>query len=97
MLHDKSSLTGVPQYAVYLLHRLYDENMSLENLMSLAAYLITETGTQDPKVGGPVNMATVTEPDGSRIVLSEEIEDILKRNEETSRKLKEFFFPKQGD
>jgi hypothetical protein len=58
-------LIGIPQYATYLLHRLYDRRMNTEQLSSLAAYLITETATQDPKVGGPVRMAQITKEDGN--------------------------------
>ena len=53
-------LAGVPQYATYLLHRLYDRGMGLQSLKALAAYLISETASQDPKVGGPIKMAQIT-------------------------------------
>lgn len=85
-------LAGVPQYAVYLLHRLYNRQMKLENISALAAYLITETATQDPKVGGPVRMAAITIDQGFKIFEENEIKKINEKNEGQNIKLREFFF-----
>jgi hypothetical protein len=58
-LHDYGFvLAGVAQYAVYLLNRLYSPDMDTKILEHLAAYVITETATQDGKVGGRVQMAS---------------------------------------
>lgn len=52
-LHDFGyALGGVPQYATYLLNRIYDQSMKVEELVPLAAYIVTETANQDGKVGG---------------------------------------------
>lgn len=48
-------MAGVPQYAVYLSHRCYDPAISCDNAAALAEYLISETASQDPKVGGPIH------------------------------------------
>jgi len=57
MLHDYGfGINGVAQYALYLLNRLYNQDMSVENLQPLGAYVITETASQDGKVGGPVQL-----------------------------------------
>ncbi len=85
-------LAGVPQYAIYLLHRLYDRQMGLKSLEALAAYLITETATQDPKVGGPIRIAEITSANGFRELDDPTISDILKSNEEQSQRLRQFFF-----
>ena len=59
MLHNYGfGVDGVAQYALYLLNRLYDQQSVIEDLQYLAAYVITETASQDGKVGGPVQMAT---------------------------------------
>src|SRR5206468_2384758 len=57
LLHNYGfALNGIAQYALYLLNRLYKPESSLEEVKALAAYVITETATQDGKVGGPVQM-----------------------------------------
>jgi 20S proteasome alpha/beta subunit len=86
-----NSLVGIPQYAVYLLHRFYDPKMKVESLARLAAYLISETATQDPKVGGPIRIATITKRAGYSAMTDEAAKAIVKKNTDQSKKLKEFF------
>jgi 20S proteasome alpha/beta subunit len=83
-------MAGVPQYAVYLSHRYYDPAMSGENAAALAAYLISETASQDPKVGGPLQIARVT-PTGYQQLTTEQIEDLQKKNSALNASLKKFF------
>jgi hypothetical protein len=91
MLHNYGfALDGVPQYALYLLNRLYDGNYSIEQLSHLGAYVITETASQDGKVGGPVQMATLT-PTGSMELTTVAVEEILAANIARSRALKSSF------
>ncbi len=85
-------MAGIPQYATYLIHRLYDRSMNIKSLQSLAAYLITETATQDPKVGGPVRIATITPNSGYGELSEEAIQSIVTLNDKQSRGLKQFFF-----
>lgn len=85
-------LAGIPQYATYLLHRLYDRQMMVLNLRALAAYLIAETASQDPKVGGPIRIASITSANGYEELEESLIKEIIKRNEEQSQKLRQFFF-----
>ena len=55
MLHNYGfGLVGVAQYALYLLNRLYENGSGVEHLKALAAYVISETASQDGKVGGKV-------------------------------------------
>ena len=84
-------MSGVPQYAVYLVHRYYNPEISLENAKALAAYLITETASQDPKVGGPVRIAQITATEGYQQLTDEEVEKINAANEEVNKGLREFF------
>ena len=52
MLHNYGfGIDGVAQYALYLVNRIYDPDAVIEDLKHLAAYLITETASQDGKVG----------------------------------------------
>lgn len=85
-------LIGVPQYAIYLMHRLYNPKMTVANLTLLTAYLISETATQDPKVGGPIKIATITPAEGYKDLDETDVDDIMRRNEEQNDKLKQFFF-----
>ena len=88
-------LAGVPQYATYLIHRLYNPQMKLNNIKSLAAYLIRETATQDPKVGGPIKIAQITVETGYEELESKVIQDFVRKNDEQNAKLREFFFEQE--
>jgi len=85
-------LAGIPQYATYLINRLYNPQMKIEHLQALATYLISETATQDPKVGGPINIAIITPKDGYKELDKEIITKLIKKNEEQNLKLRKFFF-----
>lgn len=89
-------LAGVPQYAVYLMHRLYDSQMGVDSLVRLSAYLIAETATQDPKVGGPIRIATITPAEGFCELDAGQVKEIVSLNNEQSETLRQFFF-KGGD
>jgi 20S proteasome alpha/beta subunit len=84
-------LTGVPQYAVYLMHRFYSPEMTVDNLARLAAYLISETATQDPKVGGPIHIATLTSDEGFKLLDDGKVEEINRLNAEQNENLKRSF------
>lgn len=83
-------MAGVPQYAIYLSHRYYDTSISGKNAAALAAYLISETASQDPKVGGPLQIAQVT-PTKYQQLTPEQIEALQKKNQALNSKLKKFF------
>src|SRR3989304_2715264 len=53
------AVQGVAQYALYLLNRLYESERTVSDLTPLAVYAITETASQDGKVGGPVSVVTI--------------------------------------
>lgn len=85
------AISGIPQYAIYLTLRLYSKDMSLEAAKRLAAYVITETATQDGKVGGPIQMMEL-KPNGSvRGIDEQELKQITKQNETVNLKLKKLF------
>jgi 20S proteasome alpha/beta subunit len=84
-------LSGVPQYAVYLVHRYYDPSISLDKAKALAEYLINETASQDPKVGGPVRMAEITQSTGYRELATDEVRAISAANEDLNQRLRTFF------
>jgi hypothetical protein len=91
MLHNYGfGIDGVAQYALYLLNRLYDPESAIEDLQCLAAYVITETASQDGKVGGAVQMATITALDAQILDLGA-VEEILLTNRGRSQALKKSF------
>jgi hypothetical protein len=83
-------MAGVPQYAIYLSHRYYDPAMTSDSAAALAEYLISETASQDPKVGGPIRIAKVL-PTGYHPLTDEEVSALKKRNMKLNNKLKRFF------
>lgn len=89
-------LTGVPQYAVYLAHRYYDPSISVEQAKALAEYLIAETASQDPKVGGPIRIAEINVATGYRELTKEEVEQIHSANEELNQNLRQFFLQRSA-
>lgn len=91
MLHDYGyGLNGVAQYALYLLNRLYMSNLTVDKLLPLGAYVITETASQDGKVGGPVQLMTINQT-GCVTLKQEEVDKVLEDNNSRSQKLRESF------
>lgn len=89
MLHNYGfAIQGVAQYALYLLNRLYQRDSTVEQLKALAVYVITETASQDGKVGGRVQMATITAGGGCKELTAEEVEAIVSQNQRRSEALK---------
>lgn len=84
-------MSGVPQYAVYLVHRYYDSSIPLERAKALAEYLIAETASQDPKVGGPIRIAEITSNEGYHELSNSEIQNISKINQDLNLQLRSFF------
>jgi hypothetical protein len=90
-LHDYGfALTGVGQYALYLLNRIYSPTMTIEQLLSLGAYVVTETASQDGKVGGPVRALKIT-PLGCNELEQTQIDEVVTQNINKSNGLKELF------
>lgn len=86
------ALDGIAQYALYLFNRLYRDGYSTEKLKSLAAYAITETASQDGKVGGPIRMATISPADGYFEISAADIEALVTQNKRRSEALRRSFF-----
>lgn len=92
MLFDKGiCMIGIPQYATYLANRYYDRSMSKENVAALAEFLISETASQDPKVGGPINIAVIDPAHGYRELDEKELVEIRQRNDRHRESMKRFF------
>lgn len=94
MLHDYGyALQGVAQYALYLLNRLYEPDRTVEELASLAVYVITETASQDGKVGGPVNVITIV-PDskGCQLMTPTAVQKIQETNQLRAKALRDSFY-----
>jgi len=74
------------------LNRLYSPDSTVKNLLPLASYVITETASQDGKVGGPVQMMKILPDAGCMTLDSEEINKIVESNVNRSKNLKVSFF-----
>ncbi len=93
MLHNYGfAVAGVPQYALYLLNRMYQPDRSIDELVSLAVYVITETASQDGKVGGPVSVITVTKDDGCSELDAQSVARVVDENETRSQNLRQSFY-----
>jgi len=92
-LHDYGfAVAGVAQYALYLLNRLYEGNRSITDLVALAVYAITETASEDGKVGGPVNVVTISAEAGCTVLTSDEVDVIAETNSRRSGALRRSFY-----
>lgn len=98
-LHDYGfAVQGVAQYALYLLNRLYEQNRTIEELAPLAIYVITETASQDGKVGGPVNVITIKPgEEGCQSVSPEHVRQIQNANELRSQALRDSFYRREEE
>jgi len=98
MLHDYGfAVQGVAQYALYLLNRLYEADRTIQELTSLAVYTITETASQDGKVGGPVSVVTI-DPGrtGCQVMDPEEVQKVYEENNLRSRALRDSFYKREA-
>jgi 20S proteasome alpha/beta subunit len=97
MLYDYGfAVQGIAQYALYLLNRLYERGRTIDELKPLAIYVITETASQDGKVGGPVNVITIKPgSEGCQPVPPEIVQQIQKANESRSRALRDSFYRRE--
>lgn len=97
MLHEYGfALTGVAQYALYLLNRLYQPGRPLNDLAALAVYAITETASQDGKVGGPVRVITISPDAGGVLLTEEEVRAINEKNLDRAAALRQSFYTSTG-
>ncbi|MBI3443138.1 hypothetical protein HY008_00530 [Candidatus Woesebacteria bacterium] len=90
------AVDGIAQYALYLFNRFYTKDRGVDELMHLATYSITETATQDGKVGGPVQAMVITDVSGTRELTKGEIDKIIASNERRSTRLRNSFFAPQA-
>jgi 20S proteasome alpha/beta subunit len=96
MLHDYGfAVQGVAQYALYLRNRLYEADRSIEELTPLAVYVISETASQDGKVGGPVNVISISPTEGCQQLSADEVADVQRINETRSQSLRDSFYDRE--
>jgi 20S proteasome alpha/beta subunit len=94
LLHNYGfAVQGVAQYALYLLNRLYQSDRTIEELTALAVYVITETASQDGKVGGPVKVITIN-PDsvGCKTLSPADVISVQEDNAARSQTLRNSFY-----
>jgi 20S proteasome alpha/beta subunit len=97
MLHTYGwAVQGIVQYALYLLNRLYEPDRTVQELTALAVYAITETAGQDGKVGGPVNVVTISPGKaGCRQLSPETVVAVQKANESRLQALRDSFYDRK--
>lgn len=97
MLHAYGfAVAGVAQYALYLLNRLYEPNRGVQELTALAVYTITETASQDGKVGGPVQVITITPAQGCAALDSSAVDEIISHNTTRASSLRDSFYERSN-
>lgn len=92
LLHNYGfALSGVAQYALYLMNRIYTKEIALANAIAMAHYVITETATQDGKVGGPVRMATIDPISGYAEIAEADVLELQARDRWVNEELAKLF------
>lgn len=62
------------------------------DLTALAVYVITETASQDGKVGGPVRVVTITPDGGGSELTQDQVEKIHHSNDKRGEQLRNSFY-----
>lgn len=83
-------MAGVTSYALYLFQRLWRDTFSVNDALSLGAFLITETAKLDPKVG-PIPDLMVLTSNGAELLDRNRIDAIIKVNDERMEKFASSF------
>jgi 20S proteasome alpha/beta subunit len=92
LLHNYGfALGGVAQYALYLLNRIYEPDIRLDRAISLAHYVVTETASQDGKVGGPVRMATIDSASGYQPVKESTLSQLPAKDRKVNEEIAKLF------
>ncbi len=88
-----AGFVGVFTYALFLTHWLYKPRLRSADLVRLAAYLISETAREDPRVGGPIKMLEITAR-GTRKIEAAEIDRACVENDRHRETMGDLFFGK---
>ena len=92
LLHNYGfALSGVAQYGLYLMNRIYQPDIALGDAIALAHYVITETASQDGKVGGKVRIATIDPQRGYAELPGEELKSLDERDRQVNQALARLF------
>lgn len=79
--YDGELLAAQWQIARFLANRLFYPEISVVLLSELAVFLLVETAVSEPSVGGPLQLATVTESQGFQRLHDQDINEILQRSQ----------------
>jgi hypothetical protein len=92
LLHDYGfAVSGVAQYALYLMNRIYRNDIVLDNAIALAHYVIAETASQDGKVGGPVRIAVIDPDRGFQELPTERVKELQDRDRKVNEAIAKLF------
>lgn len=84
---------GIPYIAEYLLNRIYGKEITVTQAVTLAAFCIQETRSQDARVGGPTQISTFSNAKTYAELSKSEIDAIEKNCESLLRGYKSNFYP----
>lgn len=84
---------GVPYIAEYLLNRLYDHEIKVDEAEELTALCIQETEDQDASVGSPIRIFTFSATKKFREVSQTDIKRLREKNEKFQIRQKSRFYP----
>ena len=90
------AMAGAVQYSIYLADWFYSPGLSTHRIAHLAAFLISETASQDPKVGGPIRIATITASEGFVLLDEDSVGEICEGNSRQREEMKAFFQRRKG-
>lgn len=85
------SLAGILGHASYIFGRYYKRGMSIDGGIALAIFGITEMSAVDPRVGGPVQIATIKPDNGFKMLSEDKLKDVFSANSRIQKRLADFF------
>ena len=84
-------IMGLPLFATYLINRFYSSKAPSDRVIALGEYIVQETASQDPKVGGGASLAIITKEQGYREFTNDEIAAIRQKNESQVQGMRHYF------
>jgi len=67
---------GLPHLSTYILNKQYRADMTVDELCTLVAYVISEVASTDSRVGGPISILVI-DPTGAREISLSDVESML--------------------
>lgn len=91
-IQDGFAVSGVSQFALYLLNRLYVQDRPIRQVMPLAVLALTETASQEARVGGPLTVTLITPEPGCQNISSTTVAKVACENNMKIESLRQSFY-----